>query len=1061
MPTLINWPGVQPFTPEEFCAGICKDSFVTYVKEFWEVIPKVGLLDWNWHIKVFCDELSTLAHFVYRELCKPAGQRQRRPYDYVCNVPPGMTKSIVHSICFPTWVWTWWPAARFICGSHTDELVLDLALSSREIIKSDKYRSWYPNVQLRRDMDAKGNFGTTAGGERKACTVQGKSPTGRHAHFLIVDDPLNPKTAASEAELRNAEHFMTQVIPDRKVDKRVCPTILVMQRLHVNDPTWVMEQISERPGAVPIRKVCLPCRLTDKVYPEELKKYYIQVNEQGIDPQNLLDPARLPEDALAEKLATLTPYGFNAQFLQDPQSMGSGMFKELYFSHHVKAAPYNAERVRYWDLAASDSPGSCHTAGLLLARDSKNDWFVEHVTVGHWEPRERLENMKAVALRDRGKYGPRYEPDIVVEHEGGSSGIDAYKYLAAQFAGFRIHPDRPSGSKVERAKPWASQLAAGNVYLVEDGSWDLRALIQEYIMFPGGKLKDRVDAGCLLAGTIVETGEGPRAIERVQAGDFVFTRKGLQRVYWSGQTKIASEIISVVFSNGAILSGTVDHLVWTRQRGYIRLDSLEVRDRLYSFSEAVSCQEDYADAVVKNQSKQLRPNICKGTEQNYRIPRQSLSTGLPIIGDQEDVTFRERGGKSLCTEPSGNSIMEIYPLAAIYTTKTTTGTITRLKILNVLPRKSMDLGIAASQQRSGDWLIWNEFGARPKNGTALLKEGNGIGSMASARWRSVPPGNSLALNVLGNFYPRSTESNPKFDSALPYALTVSDTNRESICVIRRFAASAGLSSRAASALSTVHITVREKLAGPSGGLPVYDITVENCHEFFANDLLVHNSGAFNWLLAKKPAGTVYIYQGRKRDKTKPRILVCSAVQLANLLIEEKALWVSISDPERKLAREVMCNEEEMQLRILHPAPPQGFHVDKAVGTNGLLKPPHGFTKLLDWCPLQFVDLDPQDLQERWDQPLPPWHKLPQELVMTRDQGRKLWGFLTKNRQEPVGCYVFQDEGDNRAAACALAYVKIRGWEPNVIEVVGTEETLKEPVNSFVYDLVKATRGMVV
>jgi hypothetical protein len=45
---------------------------------------------------------------------------------------------------------------------------------------------------------------------------------------------------------------------------------------------------------------------------------------------------------------------------------------------------------------------------------------------------------------------------IWIEHEPGSSGVDAYKHTARQRAGFTVRPDRPTGAKEVRAEPWAS-----------------------------------------------------------------------------------------------------------------------------------------------------------------------------------------------------------------------------------------------------------------------------------------------------------------------------------------------------------------------------------------------------------------------------------------------------------------------------------------------------------------------------------------------------------------------------------------------------------------------------
>src|SRR5262249_3052892 len=63
-----------------------------------------------------------------------------------------------------------------------------------------------------------------------------------------------------------------------------------------------------------------------------------------------------------------------------------------------------------------------------------------------------------------------------------------------KLAGFRVCADRPTGTKEVRAEPWASQCAAKNVYLVDDGTWDLDGWIKEHCLFPLGKLKDRVDS---------------------------------------------------------------------------------------------------------------------------------------------------------------------------------------------------------------------------------------------------------------------------------------------------------------------------------------------------------------------------------------------------------------------------------------------------------------------------------------------------------------------------------------------------------------------------------------
>lgn len=450
-----------------------RDDFYEFVRAAWPVITHEKPV-WNWHIPYLCKELQTVAERVFEG--KPA------EYTLIINQPPGTTKSIVASICLPIWCWVRMPSLRTICGSYTHFLALDLSRKSRDIVKSEWFRDHWPSLSLRKDQDSKGYFANNSGGMRYAVGVCG-SVLGLHGHVLCADDPVDPLQVLSEADLKTVHHWMTHILPSRKVDKLVSTMILVQQRLHENDSTGYLLA-----SGLPIKHICLPAELTEDVKPSELREFYID---------GLLDPIRMPREILLREKLRLGDYGYASQFLQKPYPVGGGLFKEAYFIHRRASAPYKAMRLRYWDLAATAaglSNSACNTAGTLLSRDDNGDWFVENVVVGQWEPRERLENIKAVALRDRVRYGPHQEPDIYLEHEGGSSGVDAFKYAASYLAGFRVHPDRPTGDKEARARPVAAQCAAGNVYIVEDGSWDIPAWIKELCAFPNARLKDRVDS---------------------------------------------------------------------------------------------------------------------------------------------------------------------------------------------------------------------------------------------------------------------------------------------------------------------------------------------------------------------------------------------------------------------------------------------------------------------------------------------------------------------------------------------------------------------------------------
>jgi predicted phage terminase large subunit-like protein len=284
----------------------------------------------------------------------------------------------------------------------------------------------------------------------------------------------------------------------RGVARGVTHTI-IMQRLHEND---LAGHILKRGGYV---HVCLPMRFE----PNRMGPTPLGWTDERTEEGELLTPEQFPEEAVADMEKALGAYGTAGQLQQRPRPKSGGMFKEQWFRHRRKAAPYEAKRIRSWDRASSTTESACFTAGVLMAQDEKGNYYVEDVVHGKWEPDERNNVMRATALRDRSKYGPSNEPRIYVEAEGGSSGRDAWKGVARALDGFPVWEDRVTGKKDVRAEPWAAQLAAGNVYIVDNGemegtgkaTWDINGFIREHLMFKPdvtssrlGRLKDVVDA---------------------------------------------------------------------------------------------------------------------------------------------------------------------------------------------------------------------------------------------------------------------------------------------------------------------------------------------------------------------------------------------------------------------------------------------------------------------------------------------------------------------------------------------------------------------------------------
>lgn len=469
---------------------ICKDSFFSFMQEMWPtIIQEVPV--WNWHIELLCNEMQAAAELVF------AGKD--REWDYIFNMPPGTTKSTIVSVMFPAWTWAKMPSARHICASHTDQLVLDLSRKCRSVVRSELYQACFPEVQISEDQDTKGYFTTTKGGMRLCATVGGKNPMGFHAHFINVDDPIDPNQVMSEAALKSANLFMTNTVPSRKVDKRTTVTFLTMQRLHQNDPTgdwlsrerdkikWfkmpgevrlvdVIDESQLKPGAIKEVSEEVQYKKEWNCQPEELRHNYVD---------GLLDPVRLPLYVLEEYKAK-GRFFYSGQFDQDPVPLGGGMFNVAKL--HIKVLDTSLKfkkLVRYWDKAGTEDDGA-HTAGVLMGLASDNSYWVLDVVRGQWEAYARETVIKTTARMDG------LTVRIAVEQEGGSGGKESAQSTVKRLAGFRVCKDLPRGDKVLRADPYSYQVNAGNVWLAR-ANWN-RAYIDEMKFFPKSKFKDQIDA---------------------------------------------------------------------------------------------------------------------------------------------------------------------------------------------------------------------------------------------------------------------------------------------------------------------------------------------------------------------------------------------------------------------------------------------------------------------------------------------------------------------------------------------------------------------------------------
>lgn len=471
--------------PVSSMRALVQNNLYYFMQYFWPEYSQQSFVP-NWHIEYICKELEKVARKV--------GEQQPREYDLIINVPPGTTKTATVSIFFPIWCWVNWYWMRFITASYTQPLSLESAEYCREVVRSERFKILFPELDIKEDKDTKSNFrvikrkfrdgfvpSQIIGGNRFSTSVGG-SVTGFHGHINIVDDPVDPNRVLSETEVKKANHWMDNTLPMRKVDKKVTVTILVMQRLHQDDPTghWLnLDKKSKRSSL--IKHICLPGEIRNyekNVSPPELKDNYID---------GLLDVNRLNWDALNEIL-NRGQYVYGSQIGQDPVPLGGGMFKvdKITMISRMPELQEIYSTVRYWDKAATEGGTGAFTAGVKMTKLKNDKYIVEDVKRGRWASEERERIIRSCAEADGHKC------KVMVEQEPGSGGKESAEATIKNLAGFVAGKDRPTGHKVYRADPFSVQVNIGNVSLLA-GPWNADYL-DELKNFPNSTFKDQTDA---------------------------------------------------------------------------------------------------------------------------------------------------------------------------------------------------------------------------------------------------------------------------------------------------------------------------------------------------------------------------------------------------------------------------------------------------------------------------------------------------------------------------------------------------------------------------------------
>lgn len=383
------------------------------------------------------------------------------------------------------------------------------------------------------------------------------------------------------------------------------------------------------------------------------------------------------------------------------------------------------------------------------------------------------------------------------------------------------------GFKIEAAKKWAGSVEDGIAILK---SFDkiivhLRCVhaADEFYKYSykvdknnGDVLPVIVDANnhCVAAGTMIETERGAVPVEQVTTADRVLTREGYKRVLWAGQTGENRDVMKITSGDYSLIC-TPEHLIYTINRGFVKAATVTGEDVLL-------CLEKQSNSTVLHGTD----TRTRGAEATAFISSaQSVKTGKLARNGYTDTFMKKRMVKSR--------------KAFTFITRTGTLTTTRLKIWSAFQPQITDTNtlLTLNNWKSKKNFL-NESDRLQRLGIKARKGVQSIKKSAGFRIRISSQNRSNARIATKRFC--------RENSAIKTDFVLTPVNQHggenSISTMKKglaqFAASPFLSTNTA-IKKLVPVRVRD-VCVLKDGATVYDLAIENQHEFFAGYVLVHN-----------------------------------------------------------------------------------------------------------------------------------------------------------------------------------------------------------------------------
>lgn len=748
----------------------------------------------------------------------------------IIEAPPRHGKSVEVSHWNPIWLLDNLPHKRVILASYGAELAEHFGRNVRNEFATN------PNLvtTLREDSKAAGRWNTPQGGGM-LCTGVGGAVTGFGGDLVLIDDPL-----------KNWEEAHSAIIRDRTNDW-ICSTlysrlepgatiVLAQQRMNEDDPAGhLIAHHSDKWDVIRL--------------PALAEAGDIMGRAEG----EALCPERYSVADLKLTRAAMISAAWDAMYQQSPRQVGGGRVYDQFVPEiHVDRAlelrdglplhvslDFNRNPGMHVVIGQQDATADLITATheihgpymkLQPALDALEtliktpvDQVAIHTSMG--EPVMGLGGFRWGSLTIFG--------DASGTQDRAETTATAYEQVAQWLdrMGWPYGWQVPSGNPPvrDRIDTFNASLRDndGTIHykvhprcerLLADLKWlktDEQGLID--------KRDQKLSHACLVAGTLIATENGDVPIEDVNVGTMVWTRSGLRPVTHAWMSSPAAPVMELKTSSGRSLIGTWNHPIWVENKGFVLMQSV-INGMILSCLKTEKLLSMGDESITDIQTRKTEVRGC---------------TFLAIQDKDSDG----------CTFKSGSTIMVRSPRAITSTIRTKTQQTTRLTTSNCCPAPNIAGFMPASQntllrlshgspspewkQASGTSRLTDELG------TESMRRGWLLGSQSS-------PSRERAFGAENNLSKRASRTS---HFSAPVTATPPIAARAAL-MMKREPAPFAVKNFASTDTKTPSVVpdVVEHVSAVVGKRAVYDLTVADAHEFYANGILVSNSDAEGYRL---------------------------------------------------------------------------------------------------------------------------------------------------------------------------------------------------------------------